>query len=250
MIALRIQKLSKFEIEIQKKIKLKFRLILILNLFVNNPISQGRFWFCTVWGSFLLVRIWGRSKWVAYFPLIGIFFSLVIFPVSDVFRYSSSSGHIKFTSPISLLESKGDFDSFEQIVWGLKYVKEMGHTKGTQILGAATFAVPRAIWPEKPRDTGIILGKAANFGNLSLSAPIWIEGYIDGGLALMCLYMILLAYAHSKFRESSINEPTYSIIFIPYQLVILRGSLIASMGVTAVLLISIRVLREFGSVKN
>lgn len=250
MIALQFQVKFPHEIDMQKKLQRVSRWILILNLFVNNPISQGRFWFCTVWGSLLLVRIWGKSKTVTYFPLIGILFVLLIFPVSDIFRYSTSSGDLKLSSPLSMLESKGDFDSFEQIAWGVKYVKEVGHTNGSQILGAATFAVPRAIWPDKPRDTGIILGKAANFGNLSLSAPIWIEGYIDGGLILMCLYMLLFAYMHSFFREISRNNPGFTIIFIPYQLVILRGSLIASMGVTAVLLISIRVLRDYGSLKH
>jgi hypothetical protein len=250
MIALQIQLKFRYQMGTHRKLQNTFKWILVLNLFVNNPISQGRFWFCTVWGSFFLVRIWGKSRMVAHFPIIGVLFVLLIFPISDVFRYSSTSGNLKLSTPISMLETKGDFDSFEQIAWGMKYVQEVGHTNGSQILGAVVFAVPRAIWPDKPRDTGIILGKAANFGNLSLSAPIWIEGYIDGGLILMCLYMLFFAYAHSRFREMSRNNPSFSIIFIPYQLVVLRGSLIASMGFTAILLISIWILRHYGSMKN
>jgi hypothetical protein len=246
MIALQLQLLNKNELHLQKKLQQTFKLILILNIFVNNPISQGRFWFCTVWGTLILIRFWRKTHLIRYFPLLGIMFALLIFPISDVFRYGNSTAKLNVSNPISMLQSKGDFDSYEQISWGVKYVESEGFTKGSQILGATVFAIPRSLWPEKPRDTGIILGKAANFKNLSLSAPIWIEGYIDGGIILMCVYLFLFAIAHARFRQLANLNPGYTIIFVMYQLVILRGSLIQSMGFTCVLLITIYSIREFG----
>lgn len=226
------------------------KVVLVLNLYINNPISQGRFWFCTVWGSYLLVKYWGRSRAISYIPILSITFILIIFPISDIFRYSQVAPTFRLSSPLTFLQSKGDFDSFEQIAWGVKFVDETGRKNGEQILGALTFAIPRGVWPEKPRDTGIILGEAANFGNLSLSAPIWIEGYFDGGILLMCTYISLFSIFHARIRTQMNQKPEFIVIFSLYQLVIFRGSLIATMGVSSVLLGSVFFLKKFSRSRN
>ena len=130
----------------------------------------------------------------------------------------------------------------EQIAWGSLIASEYGHTGGSQTLGTVAFLVPRSIWPEKPEDTGIILAKAAKFGNTSLSAPLWIEGYLDGGVPLLAVAFAWLGLAHKRIEEGAATMTTGAAIFSVYQLVILRGSLIASMAISAALYVVYRCL--------
>ena len=73
-----------------------------------------------------------------------------------------------------------------------------------------------------------ILAKDAGWEHLNMEARLMKAGEIYSG-------------------DTGENE--FAIIFILYQLVVLRGSLIASMGITAVLLVSIYFLREYGEAR-
>jgi hypothetical protein len=217
--------------------KILFILLILLNIIVNNPISQSRFWFTTVWGSVFLTLVWGKRNIAAWISLFSMIFALFIFPVSAIFRYTNQDSGFRLQNPAISL-STGDFDAAEQIAWGMKLSDETGFLKGRQILGAALFAVPRGIWPEKPQDSGIILAKKANYKNTSLSAPIWVEGYLDGGWFISIFYLFGIGLTHRKMREYySQNVPNLLIIFIPYQVVLLRGSLIQSMSSLSIILL-------------
>jgi hypothetical protein len=214
--------------------------LILANVVVNNPISQSRFWFTTVWGTILLVlfarsaKITGRTL-----PLVLVAATLFIFPAADVFRYANSSlQQVEWRSPVIQLSEKGDFDSVEQIAWGSRLAREEGFTNGRQTIGALLFWLPRTVWPEKPYDTGIELAEKANFGNTSLSAPLWIETFRDGGWGLLVAVFAGLGYLH-RLLERRVKQQTISASFFLlslYQLVILRGSLIASMAGTAALI--------------
>jgi hypothetical protein len=226
----------------KKKIsdRLRIGLIIVINSIVNNPISQSRFWFSTVWGSFFLIIIYKRKLIRTKLPLILIIAILLIFPNSDIFRYKGSSFQFKVVNPIVQLTQKGDFDSLEQISWGMKVSSDEGLLKGHQIMGAALFFIPRSVWVDKPVDTGIYLAKKAGYKNTSLSAPIWIEGFIDFGVAGTCLYLLLLGLLHAAMRQTTTsNIRSLWTIFAIYQLVILRGSLIQSMAGTFSIIFSI-----------
>lgn len=214
-----------------------FILLILMNIVINNPISQSRFWFTTVWGSVFLTLVWGKKNIAAWISLFSLIFILFIFPVSAIFRYTNQDSGFRLQNPAISL-STGDFDAAEQIAWGMKLSNDTGFLKGRQILGAALFTVPRGIWPEKPQDSGIILAKKANYKNTSLSAPIWVEGYLDGGWFISILYLFGIGLAHRKMREYySQKVPNLLVVFIPYQVVLLRGSLIQSMASFSVIVL-------------
>lgn len=56
--------------------------------------------------------------------------------------------------PITYTLSTKDYDQTTMAANGVTYADQNGHTYGYQMLGAATFWVPRSIWPSKPIDTG------------------------------------------------------------------------------------------------
>ena len=226
---------------IQLELKSKLRTFLMLalmslNILINNPIIQSRFWFVTVWGSLTLAAL-GRTRFLNHrFPVIILALIFLVFPNADIWRYANSDQSFTIKNPVSQLVTKGDFDSAEQISWGVKISDNSGFEFGRQILGATLFFIPRSIWNEKPVDTGILLARTAGYSNTSLSAPLWIEGYIDFGLIGTFVYLFLLGMLHSAYRGLALNGNVSLFMYIPlYQLVVLRGSLIQSMAFTAVL---------------
>jgi hypothetical protein len=93
--------------------------------------------------------------------------------------------------------------------------------------------VPRGLWEDKPRDTGINLAREARFENANLSAPLWIEAYSDGGFLLLFFVFFIFARVHRRIGNSlASTAPPFGIIAVFEQLIILRGSLIATMAST------------------
>lgn len=231
--------------------KLLFTLVMLLNIFVNNPVTQGRFWFTTVWGTVSLIVLWKTKLIFMYFSLIATLFVLVIFPASDIYRNANSERTLTLVSPVESLSRDGDFDAAEQIAWGARIVKEDGHALGRQILGSVLFFVPRSIWENKSRDTGTILAQRAGFKNLSLSSPIWIEAFFDFGWFGVIAFLSLIGTLHRRITFWQSEENTiFFCIFGFYQLVILRGSLLQSMGITTVIFISHYALLKKKHVKD
>ncbi|MEU2204817.1 hypothetical protein AB0P19_11035 [Microbacterium oleivorans] len=210
--------------------------LLVLNILINNPISQGRFWFTTVWGVvgiIVIMRLRVNPWWL---PVAFVTATLVVFPNADVFRYAGSSfSNFKLEPAGEQLVDKGDFDSIQQIALGIRYAADAGFGLGQQSVSTLFFFVPRSIWPDKAIDTGSVLANYVGFGNANLSAPLWIEGYMDGGLVLTAVFFAGLGLVHKALRHQ--NQLTFgAAIFSFYQLVILRGSLLASMATGAVVL--------------
>ena len=206
------------------------------NALINNPIAQSRFWFTTVWGTIVILLLWKRSRlWFHLLPAVLLIGAIFVFPFSDVFRYSDPDAQrLEISSPAKVLATKGDFDSLEQIAWGKKTADVEGMTLGRQTLGAAAFWIPRRYWADKPVDTGIVLAERAGLENTSLSAPLWVEAYGEGGYILVFLAFLGVGWSHKRIDVlMSACTPSVLTLIVFYQLVILRGSLIASMATSA-----------------
>jgi hypothetical protein len=210
--------------------------LLGLNVLINNPISQGRFWFTTVWASLAILLLLKREIGLSLLPLLFVVGTLVIFPNADIFRYENSTlQNFEFIPPGDQLKNKGDFDSIQQIALGIVYVADQGFALGAQALSTLLFFVPRAIWPTKAIDTGSVLANYVGFGNANLSAPLWIEAYIDGGILMVVAAFVVLGIVHGRLE--SLRAPSLgTVVFALYQLVLLRGSLLASMATGSVVL--------------
>ncbi|MFI5509954.1 oligosaccharide repeat unit polymerase [Mycobacterium sp. NPDC051804] len=209
---------------------------------VANPITSPRYVFGTaalavaaLFGLFATPRLFRTTAILWVVALIGLF------PLADAFRYSSE-GEIKAGSVVESLTS-ADFDAFAQINNTLLYVDRHGFTDGEQAVGVLLFWVPRGIWPDKPRDTGILLAASRSYSFQNLSAPLWSELYVNAGWPLLILGMILAGALVRKLDgriEESLQRaraPGILACVMPFYLVILlRGSLLQAMSYLTVIL--------------
>ncbi len=209
-----------------------------------NPISNARYIFGTaalavaaLFGLFATPRLFRITATLSVVALIAVF------PLADAFR-NDPAGDAQSLSPLDSLTSP-DFDAFAQINNTLLYVERHGVTQGRQAAGVALFWVPRQIWPDKPRDTGILLSESRNYSFQNLSAPLWAEMYINGGWPILILGMIALGFAvRSGDREiertlQRARAPGVLACILPFYLIILlRGSLLQAMSYLLVVVCS------------
>ena len=210
---------------------------------VNNPISQPRFWAGTV----LLALVFSASALrgprafrIGAAAVTAVV--LVVFPYSDYFRYDKREP-VHVVSLAEQFTSNGDYDAFQQIETGMDYVRTHGFTP-TSALGPPLFFVPRAAWPDKPADAGIQLARHAGYTFENLSAPLWIETYMWAGFPSVVGVFALIGAVGRRIDDIRHrlrrHRGTLAALLVPafgfYQLVLLRGSLMAIVGPLALLL--------------
>jgi hypothetical protein len=218
-------------------------LLLGLNVVVNNPISRPRFWAGTV--LLVLLFTWSRFNRPRAFRITAAALTavvLLVFPYSDYFRYSEREA-VQVVSLTEQLTSNMDYDSFQQMQTGVDHVKENGFSP-SDALGPLVFMVPRSVWPEKPQAIGITLAQHAGYEFWNLSAPLWIESYMWAGFPSVVAVFCLLGAAGRRMddiRERLRDRPaTLAFVLVPafafYQMIFLRGSLLAIVGPMLLLL--------------
>jgi len=212
-------------------------------LLVVNPISSARYAIGTVYLAILAaVGVWGtlrRYRVVGLSTLGALFF---LFPIASTFRNSLDT-KVSLKNPLESLLS-GDFDSFNQINNTVYFVASKGITWGDQLLGVVFFWVPRALWPDKAIDTGVLLAEFRGYTFQNLSAPLWAEFFINGSWPLLVVGMILVGFAARRWDSRldaqiiATGTPTLLGSIVPfYLLIVLRGSLLQAMASLAVVLV-------------
>lgn len=213
-----------------------------------NPISNARYLSgtailaaATALGLFATIR---RYRVMAVSFLLGL---TVLFPLADAFRYSSEA-EFKAANPLESLLS-ADYDSFAQIMNGYLVAERDGIVPLRQFSGVVLFAFPRSLWPDKPVDTGIYIANQRGYLFTNLSAPLWIELFLNGGWVLLVGGMFALGlWLHRIDTRLNQQFNTYGMpgivgsILPFYTLILLRGSLLQA-GVVPVLHIAVRVFR-------
>lgn len=224
--------------------------LVVMNVIVNNPISNSRYWTLAVLFGLLLPLIRGRK---GIFNVIlggGALGSILVFPLSDVTRRAAGTGNaVQFDSVWTTIATK-DYDQFTMLANTLGYTQDHGLSWGQQAMGPLFFWVPRVIWPDKPYDTGVEVGMWMNSVNLNLSAPLWAEAWINFGLiGLIVVFAGLGFLAHrldAGFRTDVLIRGSVGYlgisIFAGYLFILLRGSLLQSMGRLMILTLSILIL--------
>lgn len=216
--------------------------VILLNVIVNNPISQPRFWAGTV----ILALVFSSSaltsvrnfRVASVVLLIGL---VVLFPVSDYYR--TSDGDLdNGRTPSEQMTENPDYDAYQQVQAGALLVDTVGH-QPKLALAVPFFWVPRTVWPDKPEDAGVVIGRFIGYRFLNLSAPLWVESYIWGGMALMFALFATIGLATSwldqlnhMYRKTKGNILR---ILVPalgfYQFILLRGSLLQAMAAFSLL---------------
>ncbi len=127
---------------------------------------------------------------------------------------------------------------------GYRFVDTNGTRGGQQTLSAALFFVPRATWPTKAEDTGVMIAEFRGYKVTNLSAPVWTELYIDGGWLFLVVGMGLLGFILRRADDAAVARfrlfaaPGVLAGTLPFYLIImLRGSLLQSMAGFTVLIV-------------
>ena len=222
-----------------------FFTILIGILLANtmNPISNARY----LSGTAMLAAAvaFGLFSTPNRFRVMTVTFVLafvVIFPLADAFRFTDTA-EVKTSGPMQSLLS-ADYDSFVQVENGLLVAARHGIEPGRQFLGVLLWWFPRSAWPNKPLDTGIFIAQNRGYPFTNLSAPLWVEFFMNGGWLLLVVGFVALGFAFYRWdcaidaQMHHSRMPTVLGSILPfYLLILLRGSLLQAMSYLTFILI-------------
>jgi hypothetical protein len=224
-------------------------------LIVNNPISNSRYQFLTVAlaALFCLPRLGKRGMRLAIGG--GVFLSIVVFPYSDYFRSDTAYRQPVQVNSIPVELASKDFDQMTMTANGVWYADTFGHTNGTQVLSDLLFFIPHSVWPDRATDTGVLIGRAILSPQVNLSAPMWLEFWLDFSWLGLILGFLLYGWISARWdhlfvnlrRRRRLTSPAVLDIAVPifvgYQFILLRGSILQAMGRLAVMAIFLLAVR-------
>jgi hypothetical protein len=214
-------------------------------LLIVNPVASARYTFGTV--AFALAVFLGA---VATRPrarltmLAGIVGFLAIFPIADAFRREDSV--VTRAGFFEEYLSNPDYDAFWQIANALSYDIDGLVVPFRQALGSLLFFVPRAVWPDKPTDTGILLAEYRGYSFDNLSAPMWAEALVNGGVIAVVILFVVLGVAVRAmdtkmvpaFESGGVWAITGAILPV-YMTILLRGSLLQATGALIITIVAV-----------
>ncbi|WP_306339746.1 hypothetical protein [Streptomyces sp. AS13] len=228
-----------------------------LNLVVNNPISNARYWFLTVLLAFVFTALPSSAAVYRTVLTTGVVGALVIFPYADRFRYDDGAQRpAEAASVFEPLVTK-DYDQMVMFANTISWVDTRGHTYGRQLTGSALFFVPRALWSGKPEDTGVRVGQWMGLRMTNLSAPLWTEFWVDAGASGMIGGMALIGYAAARtdrryaLAVTRAGPGPASVLAIAapliagYTFILLRGPLLQAAGKLAIAALCLLLLSTF-----
>lgn len=224
---------SRVDAPLTKSQKRAVGALFVLVVVTSNPVSGARF----LSGSIVLALVLaglrrldraGVARGVSLVLLVGV---LLVFPIADTFRYEGGGNSVSVQFDQELL-LHGDYDAFQQTMNGMRFADAEGLALGRQASGVVLFWVPRQIWAEKPQPTGIAVAEAEGYSFTNVSSPAFVEGYVDFGWFGAAMIALLLG-AFAGRLDKSFATARSSIwgllapLYAGYQLVILRGTLMA-----------------------
>lgn len=223
---------------------------LLVLLIFKNPISSARYTFGVIAVSLIVLLGAFATAPRVRASMAGIMVALFgIFPIADAFRRDTVT--ISRGGFFDEYGATADYDSFAQISNTIAYVNEHGVAVGQQLLGVVLFWVPREVWPGKAIDTGALLANYRGYRFTNLSAPTWAELYINGGMILLVIGMILIGFGfiqldrqlESVFRAGGLWAIAGAILPF-YMLLVLRGSLLQAASTIAVMVVLIWFVKD------
>lgn len=215
-----------------------FSFSMLLIAVVDNPIIHPRYQLAGLvyFGIDYFFR-GRRTKLLAVLVVVGV----MVAPMLQVFRYEVASeapqGGRIFDST---LLSK-DYDAFQLSCYTMLTVDRAGIAWGSNILGAALFFVPRAVWTSKPEPTAWAVYETASqsteLGTSNLSTPLMAEGYFAFGwpgaiLIALAYWWIITRVTQASWRDPNSWMFLSRCLFAGLVLIFLRGTL--TVGVSAV----------------
>jgi len=220
-------------------------------MLVANPLSSARYTAGTV--GFALVMFAGAATtWRrARVTMLGAIFALMfLFPLLNVFRNGISQTELR-QSFFSEYMNNPDYDAFFQISNAYSFMMSGLVVPFRQLLGSALFWVPRSLWSDKPEDTGIMLADFRGYSFTNLSAPVWAELLVNGGVVAVAVgFLILGAWVRSlddRMAPAHAQGGWRGLVgsVLPaYSLILWRGSLLQATGSFMVMMVSLVWVRK------
>lgn len=218
--------------------KVKHKIILpilfILMILSSPPTGMARFSAAAMYIPVLLVMFPFLKKGYNLIVLIVVGL-LVIFPFLDNFRNLPSGKGIGLNLNFDQF-TELHFDSYSMF---MRVLKDDLITYGRQFLGVIFFFVPRSIWPDKPTGSGHFLMESMGEDFTNVSMPYFGEGYINGGVLGVVLFVFLISYVMAKLDANYWNIVTNKdirqikyFILLGLLVFILRGDLMSSFAFT------------------
>ncbi len=143
-----------------------------------------------------------------------------------------------------------DFDSFKQTVDASIYFTSAAWRWGENFLGVVLFAIPRAVWPDKPIHTGEIVSKGLGYPFNNVASPLPAEAFASwgffgvivvlGGVGVITALIERGAFQAVGGERHNPSLITYA-LFAGYATIIFRGALnaVAPMFMTAFILAAV-----------
>lgn len=214
-------------------------------LLVVNPISGARYTSGTVLFALLcFTGILTSKKLLRLFLATILAAFLFLFPIADAFRRAEVD--VSRAGFFGEYSGNGDYDAFWQISNSLLFIQQEGITWGNQALGVLFFWVPRSMWPQKPTDTGVLLAEFRGYHFQNLSAPLWAEALLNGGVVLLVLTFVglgvLLVRLDVRLPRSLASNGMLALagaLLPAYMIILLRGSLLQATGILVIMLASL-----------
>ncbi|KAF2413937.1 hypothetical protein B1729_07290 [Microbacterium sp. B35-04] len=206
-------------------------------LLIVNPITSARYSFGTVVFALAVyagaVRTRRRARITMLAAIAGF---LLVFPIADAFRRVGAATGTRSGFFDEYL-SNPDYDAFWQVANALSYWVDGLVAPMNQFAGSALFWVPRALWPNKPTDTGILLAEYRGYTFDNLSAPTWAEALVNGGIIAVVVGFLLLGLVlrvmDSRIVPALRVGGVWAIVgaILPvFMTILLRGSLLQATG--------------------
>ncbi|HEY3320741.1 MAG TPA: hypothetical protein VGP72_09780 [Planctomycetota bacterium] len=225
-----------------------------VNLVANFPPALPRYWLGTIVLAFVFIFVQrSRSVLISFFVSFAVLMA-VIFPYTDLFRFSREGRGIEIQPAYEQMVLKGDYDAFQQTMNAAWYVDIKGVDYGKQMAGAALFWMPRSVWPDKPAGTGAMIGRELGQHFLNFSEPLWAEAYIAGGAIGIMLVFFLYGYGTAFLERALYCTRSHKVLFtnvlVPvlaaFQMFLLRGDLMNGVAYsTPVVLYMLAATRRF-----
>lgn len=221
-----------FKLSGKKNLALEIVLLLVVVL-CNFPLGISRYKMAVTYLPILLIYFKPILK-KRTFPIAFIVLFMSVFPYLHHFRYNNNLLPEKFFDSEMFVEAH--FDSYQN---SINVVTNKVVTNGNQILGTLLFFIPRSYWETKSLGSGYVLAETLEYDGFSnVAVSYFAEGYINFGYVGVFIFTILLALINSSFdryywlggSKNNILFQTIYLVFIPFQFIILRGSLMSSVA--------------------
>ena len=219
----------------------------LLTLLVNNPMSGARYHVGAMLFGYMVmlgaVSSKQRTRVLLGATVAGM---MLLFPVADRFRHEISSSSSTRVGLTSEYDGNGDYDSYAQIANTVTAVRSSGLRMGHQAFGAVAFFVPRSIWAQKPRDTGIVVAEAKGYKFTNLSSPLWAEFYMDFGWLGVLVGFGFIGWVFARLDHFLVHSTRESSPWFVagaglslYTVIVLRGSLLQAMALPSMFIFSV-----------